>query len=164
MTPFEAALAFARWLLLAAELQLFGALVVFTCVGRYPLWQMLRPAFLLLAIAGPVWLVLQAVEMGEPRSAGEVAGVLWLVLSGTLVGHAALLRALCWGVCLVVARRSPAWAVAPAGVALALHGTVGHAAASGETLLQGSILLHLVAAGASRFASGLGRGGDFRKI
>jgi mono/diheme cytochrome c family protein len=74
--------------------------------------------------------------------------VLWLVLSSTVVGHTAVLRAACWLACLLIGRRRPAWALLPAAPGVALHGAVGHAAASGDPVLQAAIMLHLLAAGA----------------
>lgn len=147
MTTLEAALVCARWLLLATELQLLGALAAVTWAGRYPLWPVLRPAFCLLAVAGPVWLVLQAIAIGEPSDASEAARVLGLVLTATQVGHTAILRALCWAVCFAIARHNPAWAILPAGAAVALHGDVGHLAALGDALPVLALVLHLLAAG-----------------
>ena len=141
MTTMEAVLATLRGLLLLAEFQAFGALVVAGWIGDFPVWRVLRPAFVALAILGPAWFVVQALAIGDASSIA-------LVLEDTVVGHSFVLRALAWGACLVVARRHAGWAILPAGVAVGLHGLVGHAAASGETLLQVSVVLHLLAAAA----------------
>jgi putative copper export protein/mono/diheme cytochrome c family protein len=91
---------------------------------------------------------LQSVAIGDPRSWAQAVGTFGLVLSATVVGHSVLLRAAFWLVALVIARRHPAWAILPAGIAAALHGSVGHAAATEDLWLRAAMTLHLLAAGA----------------
>ncbi len=141
----ETSLVVARWLLLAAELQVFGALLCHRLTGAFALWRVLVPGFVALAGIGLVWLVLQAMQIDDPSTP---LASLALVVQVAWVGHVALLRAAFWLVSLCVARWSPGWAILPAAVALGLHGAVGHAEASDDPTLQGSMVLHLLAAGA----------------
>jgi putative copper export protein/mono/diheme cytochrome c family protein len=144
----DAALALTRGLLLLAELQAFGALAAYALVGPYRLWSVLGPSLLGLAASLAVWLVLQAAVMADAGSVGEAAHALVLVVSATVVGHAAVLRALAWTATAITARFSPRLAVVPAAIALALHEAAGHAVAEQDDLLIGAVTLHVLAAGA----------------
>jgi putative copper export protein/mono/diheme cytochrome c family protein len=145
MSDLDISLVVARWLLLAAELQVFGALLCHRLVGRFPLWRVLRPGFAALGVFGLVWVVLQSMLIDDPAT--PLASVA-LVLQVAWVGHVALLRAGFWLASLAVALRKPGWAILPAAVALGLHGAVGHAEASDDDVLRASMVLHLLAAGA----------------
>ena len=145
MNLLETALVAVRWLLLAAELQVFGALLCHALVGKFALWRVLRPGFFALGGLGLVWLVLQAMVIDDPAT--PLASVI-LVLQLSWVGHVALLRLAFWLLCLVMARRRPGWAVAPAGIALGLHGAVGHAEATDDPGLTAAMIVHVLAAGA----------------
>lgn len=145
MDGWETALVAARWLLLVAELQVFGALLAYRLIGPFPLWRLLRPAALALAGFGVAWFALQAMVIDDPAT--PLASIA-LVLQDSWVGHVAAARALFWALSLLAARRWPGLAILPAAVALGLHGAVGHAEASGEPWLWGAMVLHVLAAGA----------------
>ncbi len=136
----ELGLLASRWLLLLAEAQIAGALVVHALVGRFALRRVLRPARWAMLVLGPVWLCLQASALvGGLAGPGQI----WLVLSQTRVGEVAVTRALLWLFVAIAPRR----VATPAAVlAVALHVGAGHAAASGDPVLFAASLAHVASA------------------
>ena len=132
-----------RVFVLLAEAGLFGTFCVRALAGRDVGGKLLAGLYLLLLVSLPAWLVVQSVSMG-----GSLDSV-WLVLSVTMVGHLAILRALAWLASWVLWRwRGTYGAILPAGIALALHAGAGHAAAMGETYLLISVMAHVLAGAA----------------
>lgn len=148
----------ADWLLLVlriatlvAEAGICGTLAVQAlsgpaAAGRAAQHRLLRLLFRALLGLLPMFAVAQATVMVDAHGLSAIAGAVWLVLRQTWVGHLVLLRAASWIVTWLAARRSVWLALLPASLALALHAAAGHAAAEGEALLFGSVLVHVWAA------------------
>lgn len=148
MSIFDLALAASHAALLLMEALAFGTLAVRALAGSRPGGALLVVAFAGLAVIGPIWAVLQAEEVTEAQGISAILSGTVLVLQVTWVGHMILLRAAAWALAALLLRRAPILALLPAGVALALHGASGHAAASGDPVLLASVLAHVLVAAA----------------
>jgi putative copper export protein len=148
MTGFDIALAAAHGILLLLEALAFGTLAVQALAGNRPHGPLLKVAFWGLVIVGPIWIMLQAEEVTEAQGLSAVIAGTSLVLRETWVGHVILWRIAAWLLAALLLRGAPRLALLPAGAALALHGSSGHAAASGDPVLLGSVLAHVLVAAA----------------
>ncbi len=149
MIALDIALLLLRFAVLVAEAGLFGTLAVQWLDGRRIGQSLLITLFAALAVLLPAWLLVQAASMADTSGLADTLAAGWLVLQVSWVGHLAAGRVAMWLVAWLTWRRlGAAWAVWPAGVALALHAGAGHAMATGDAWLFVSVLAHVFAASA----------------
>jgi putative copper export protein len=143
----------ARAVHLAATLSVAGALFYRLLIGPFPLGRVLRPSLVIALLAGLVWFVLETAALGSTDSLGATLALLGPVLQGTHFGRLLGLRLLLLLVVAALVWREPGRlrrlaATALAGICVALHAALGHAAAEGSPVLEASLALHLLAASA----------------
>ena len=149
MTALDIALLLLRCAVSLVEAGLFGTLAVQWLDGRRLGQSLLTTLFTALAVVLPAWLLVQSASMADTDGIAATLAASWLVLQVSWVGHLAVGQAGMWLLAWVTWRRlGPAWALLPAGVALALHAGAGHAMASGDWWLFASVLAHVFAASA----------------
>ena len=149
MTALDIALLLLRFAVLVAEAGLFGTLAVQWLDGSRIGDRLLAILFIALAVLLPAWLLVQSANMAGSVGIADTLAACWLVLQASWVGHLAIGRVVVWCITWMAWRRfGVAWALLPAGVALALHAGAGHAAATGDPWLFVSVLAHVFAASA----------------
>jgi putative copper export protein/mono/diheme cytochrome c family protein len=138
---------------MAATLSVAGALCFRLLIGPFALQRVLRPAIALAVLAGFAWLIVQSAALAgstTPIAALQAVGV---VLQDTRFGHVLGLRLILLGVVAGLGWRGEpgrrlALAAVVAAVCVVLQAALGHAAASGDPVLEVSLALHLLAAAA----------------
>lgn len=162
------AVGLARGVHLAALLSLFGTLVVAGLVVpatqrvataetvsllRDQMYRLLRVSAIATLISGLLWLAVQAADMAGAGSIGATLAATPTALFGTQFGRTLLLRLLLVIVVSLLAghlgsRRRIALAILVCGGAVVAQSWMGHPAATGDPVLLGASMLHLLAAGA----------------
>jgi putative copper resistance protein D len=149
----DAALVASRAVTLAGVLSLAGTLGVRLVVAPFPLARVTWPSLAVALVGGAVWLLLQSAAMAGASDIADALAAVPTVLGQTWFGHVFVARA----VLLVLAGVLAGFAASPArlllagacaAVAVALQAAIGHAYASGNTLLMASEAAHVLAASA----------------
>jgi putative copper resistance protein D len=150
---FATALATLRAVHMTAMLSLAGALSFRLLVAPYPLARVLRPSAVLAILGGLVWLVLQSAALSGADTIPDTLAAIGTVIRDTRFGNVLMLRLVLLVVVAALAWRSerPLLTVPAAllaAVAVILQAALGHAAASGNPVLEASLGVHLLAASA----------------
>jgi putative copper export protein/mono/diheme cytochrome c family protein len=134
-----------------ATLSLAGALGFRLLVASYPLTRVVRPSLVVALLGGLAWLVLQSAAIAGADTVLDTLAAIVPVVQDTHFGHVLLLRLV-----LLLAAGVLAWrgegkvrlilAALIAGIAVMLQAALGHAAASGDPVLEASLAVHLLAA------------------